>query len=144
MKILVLARSEFQHVEYTDKVAFISIHNPNVDSPIFPDSENVLNLWFDDVEEDYGYELLNGDRIVYFNDFMADKIYKFVKLNESKKGFVIHCTMGKCRSGAVGSVLVDYFQIPYLEFLKLNPRVQPNILVKKLLTERFFGNSFEI
>ena len=40
---------------------------------------------------------------------LAQKVYDFVQNNLDKKAWFLHCTMGKCRSGAVGEVLAEYF-----------------------------------
>lgn len=115
--------------------AFISIHTPKFDEKILCDSDNVLNLTFHDSDEE---SLLEGE--VLFNEDMAQKIHEFLLKNFNAKFWLIHCTAGKCRSGAVGEVLADYFEIPYNQFKRDNPQVQPNILVKKLLTKTIFNN----
>lgn len=109
--------------------------------PIQPDSRNVLNLWFDDAEEDL--PLLNGEKLVLFNEEMAEKIYNFVMENRQAKMWVLHCTAGKARSGAVGDVLSEYFQVDYKDFKHHNPQVQPNTLVKNLLRRKFFFDGKE-
>lgn len=113
--------------------AFISIHDPEqkigVAKPrILEDSENVLNLWFHDSDEG---TFMEGETL--FDEKMAIKIKNFVESNLDKKQWFIHCTLGKCRSGAIGDVLSDYFQIPYMEFKRDNPQVQPNVFVKNIL-----------
>lgn len=142
MKIFALSRVAFANLldELTDRQkeqsAFISINEVD---PLFvefqPNSSNYLNLRFDDVEEDL--PLLDGMKCVLFDGEMADQIYEFVQSNNDKKAFFVHCTMGKCRSGAVAETLSDYFGNPYREFKRDNPIVQPNTLVKRILRKRF-------
>lgn len=140
--IFVLSRKEF-HDEVLNLTeqrftagAFISINDP--DKPnILAERPNILNLWFDDAEEQL--PLLNGEELILFNEEMARKVVDFVKVNEGAKFWMIHCTAGISRSGAVGDVLSEYFGIPYEQFKRTNPRVQPNTLVRKLLREKLFG-----
>tara|TARA_R110000868_G_scaffold12456_8_gene59571 strand:+ start:5905 stop:6384 length:480 start_codon:yes stop_codon:yes gene_type:complete len=149
--IFVLPRYDFKELvptlsdEKKKGIAFISIHEPigktgkelfgGASETILDEADNVLNLWFDDAEEEL--PLLNGDKLVLFNDEMANQVIDFVEKNKNAKGWVLHCTMGKCRSGAVGSFLVDYFGIDWFEFKKTNPKVSPNCLVKTLLTSNY-------
>lgn len=128
-----------------DESAFIQINEPvhsgkelfgGCSDPIMGNCLNVLNLWFDDAEENL--PLLNGDELILFNDEMADQILEFVHTNRQAKMWMIHCTAGICRSGAVGEVLSEYFQIPYQDFRYYNPQVNPNILVKNILRKKFF------
>jgi len=142
MKIFALSRVNFANLLETltdrqkEQSAFISINEVD---PLFvefqPNSANYLNLRFDDVEEDLS--LSNGQKCVLFDENMANDIYDFVQRNLDKKAFFVHCTMGKCRSGAVAEVLSDYFGNEYEEFKRDNPIVQPNTLVKTILRKKF-------
>lgn len=117
--------------------AFISIHEPRNKiiggyvepwPVILDENSNVLNLWFND-EEEYNPDTES----VLFDEEMAKSIKRFVENNKDKKQWIIHCTMGKCRSGAVGECLNDYFGNDYFQFKRDNPQIQPNILVKNIL-----------
>lgn len=114
---------------FFDECAFISINDTF--EFIRPNKPNYLNLSFDDREEEL--ILLNGEPCVLFNEAHANAIKRFVQTNLDKKYWFIHCTMGKCRSGAIGEVLAEYFAINYFDFKKDNPQVTPNTLVKTLL-----------
>lgn len=122
--------------------AFISIHSPNVGlsfndtEPILSDCDNVLNLWFHDIDPEQEREWVETNppyQEVLFDEEMAVKIKEFVLRNISAKKWVIHCTAGICRSGAVGEVLSEFFNIPYFEFKRVNPQIRPNIYVKNVL-----------
>lgn len=122
--------------------AFICVNEPvhnetekEYNIPILVPAQNILNLWFDDAEELHE----EVPELVLFNDEMANQIVRFVESNQSAKTWFIHCMMGKCRSGAIGDVLSEYFEIPYEYFKRDNPIVQPNILVKNLLRKQFFN-----
>jgi hypothetical protein len=154
--IFCLPRHTYKHLiaGFTEKQkyesAFIQINEPmhsgkelfgGSSEPIQPDSRNVLNLWFDDAEEDL--PLLNGEKLILFDDEMAQKIFDFVIQNRTSRCWLLHCTAGKSRSGAVGDVLSEYFQIAYADFKYHNPKIQPNALVKNLLRKRFFYHEQE-
>lgn len=98
-------------------------------------------MWFDDAEEDL--PLLNGEKLVLFDEEMSEKIHNFVLENRQAKAWFLHCTAGSSRSGAVGDVLSEYFQIEYKDFKYHNPQVKPNVLVKNLLRRKFFPSNFE-
>lgn len=127
--------------------AVISIHEPRNKiiggfvkewPEILPSSNRVLNLWFNDCEEPN-----EQTEAVLFDEAMAERVLKFVEANKNSKQWVLHCTMGKSRSGAVGSFLADYFEIDWFDFKRENSQVSPNTLVRKLLTkvwqEKFGG-----
>lgn len=117
--------------------AFISIHEPKnkiiggyVEAwpTILEESENVSNLWFNDCEED-----LPDVEVVLFNEELGQKLIEFIEANKGKKQWILHCTAGISRSGAVGEFLADYFGISYHLFKRDNPQVKPNALVKNIL-----------
>lgn len=124
-----------------EKTAFVSIHEPrnkiiggyaNAWPVILQDTDNVLNLWFNDCEED------NPEiEAVLFNEELADKVIEFIEKNKNAEHWLIHCTAGKCRSGAVGSFLSDYFEVNWFDFKRDNPQVTPNSLVRNLLTKSY-------
>lgn len=117
--------------------AFISIHEPKnkiiggyVEAwpTILEESENVLNLWFNDCEED-----LPDVEAVLFDEEMGQKLINFIEDNKDKKQWILHCTAGISRSGAVGEFLADYFGIAYHLFKRDNSQVKPNTLVKNIM-----------
>ena len=153
--VLVYSRSSFKHLisvltpDEISRSAFISIHEPLRGTQVFEDcssvilesAPNVLNLWFDDAEEDF--ELLDGLKCVLFDEHMAKQIHEFVDRYKEGKQFFFHCTAGISRSGAVGETVAEYLGIDYFEFKLENPKVKPNTLVKTLLRNQFYGNNKE-
>ena len=143
--IYVLSRAKFK--EEINKLteqqfssgSFISIHSPKVGmsfndtEPILESSSNVLNLWFHDFDPES--ETNQDVNCVVFDENMALEIKNFVLKNLNAKFWLIHCTAGICRSGAVGEVLSDFFQIPYFQFKRDNPQIKPNIFVKNMLKQ---------
>lgn len=122
--------------------AFISIHSPKIGvsfndtDPILEDSSNVLNLWFHDTDPEAEIEWMASSppyEEVLFDEQMAKSIKRFVLANKDKKQWLIHCTAGQCRSGAVGECISDYFGNEYFKFKRDNPQIKPNVFVKKLL-----------
>ena len=68
---------------------------------------NVLNLNFDDIQEDKketAWGMAYG-----MTDEDANKIVEFAKQNADKEDLYIHCMAGKSRSVAVGLALKEYF-----------------------------------
>ena len=146
--IYVVSRSEFKNEicnlskqQFLDG-AFISIHSPddhfNHDDTnvILESGPNVLNLWFHDTDPEQEREWMASNPPypeVLFDENMAQQIKNFVEQNRNADFWLIHCTAGVCRSGAVGEVLSEYFGINYFEFKKDNPKTRPNVYVKILL-----------
>lgn len=56
-----------------------------------------------------------------------------IELNKDKQQFIVHCSAGISRSGAVGTFINDYFGLDYSTFRKTNPQVQPNPFVLRTL-----------
>jgi len=145
--IFIISRAKFKEEikSFTEQqfmdTAFISIHSPKIGmsfndtDPILSDSSNVLNLWFHDTDPSDDNLLIGTHRepVVPFDEQMAKSIKRFVENNKDKKQWLIHCTAGVCRSGAVGECLSDYFGNDYHKFKRDNPQIKPNVFVKKIL-----------
>jgi predicted protein tyrosine phosphatase len=128
-------------------VAFISINNTEdtKEIPYFNDcnSDNVLVLYFDDVEEDIEIPIIGENKIQKVKAFTIEQariLFNFIVKNTEKKSFIIHCTAGISRSGAVGTFINDYFQQSYHKFLEKNPYILPNGHVLRLLNKIFYEN----
>lgn len=140
MKVLVLPLYVFKDDVAPKKstldetTCFISILDPDGESlPFHPDSDNYMTLSFYDLEEPVeNYEIFTSE--------MARKIIKFVEANKEKKHCVVHCTLGVARSGAVGEFINDILKgESYREFKKRNPAIIPNVLVKTILNNEYYG-----
>lgn len=110
----------------------------------YRNAENVLVLKFHDTEKQW------DDEVVLMNEEDASKVYDFVaKTMANGKGYLVHCTAGLSRSQAVGYVLNEYLngkfgvcpnEEDYNAYEQKYSRVRRmNLLVKKLLMQRFFG-----
>lgn len=149
--IFILSRTKFKEElkSLTEQqfmaTAFISIHEPKNKiiggyvepwPVILEESSNVLNLWFND-EDKYNPETES----VLFDEEMAKSIKRFVLANKDKKQWLIHCTAGICRSGAVGECISDYLGNDYFKFKRDNPQINSNIHVKTILKNELANES---
>ncbi len=161
MKINVLNKKKFVEVLSSQQIndsnvenynqIYISINNSNSTNHYFKkDYDNVLNLFFDDVTQDYeknekteceGYNFTNfiaNRDLKAFSDKDAIAIIEFLKKQINSPSLIVHCSAGISRSGAVGLFINDYLRQDYFEFIKINPQVKPNQLVLKILKQ--YGN----
>ena len=70
-------------------------------------NKNLLKLWFDDVSE---FTTWNGMEYKLFNADDAHKVVEFIKEKQDDVDtFIVHCTAGISRSGAIGMFIKDYF-----------------------------------
>ena len=73
----------------------------------FTNNTNLLKLWFDDVSEPTTW---NGMEDKLFNADDARKVVEFIKEKQDNVDtFIVHCTAGISRSGAIGMFIKDYF-----------------------------------
>ena len=65
------------------------------------------------------------------NDSELLKIVDFVNRNKDKTTFIIHCSAGLSRSGAVASYIADKFhtEVDRYEFIRNNKQIQPNLYI---------------
>ncbi len=148
IKIFIRSKPEFndlmaanklsdQNVEEKTDVAFISINDTHGQWSVSwfdQDHPNVLRLWFDDVENDTDkFSPTNQESVRAFTIEDAKKVRKFIDDNKDKKVFIVHCSAGISRSGAVGQFICDYFRCDRQEFLSDNPFIHPNGRVTRML-----------
>lgn len=93
-------------------------HPPFTDEQL--EEGNILSLWFDDVTSNENLD----NHYCLFDENDAKAIISFLinKISKDIKGIIIHCTAGISRSGAIGSVLNDY----YNRFLENNEKQWEN------------------
>lgn len=101
------------------------------DTHRFSHRNNVLNLDFDDIDEevrhcDGGYDALN------ITKEQADEAVKFIEAHKNCD-FYIHCNAGKSRSQAfIKYIREQYYDIDW-EINPANPCLYPNIYVSNML-----------
>ena len=143
MKVFIMPKFIFEQaidgIEKSSKdVFYLSINNPDDEdkTPIREDSDTFKSMWFYDIDEDI-YDEVKDFTYKTISDEQVDELYDFIMKNKDKKNFVVHCTAGISRSGAVGEFVNDLFGIPYAEFRKQNPNIIPNTYIKKKLNEKW-------
>lgn len=134
-KIDILSKEEcisFAKNQISNECVIISIRNTNeiIQFEINNKIKDILSLTFDDITFDIdGYTL--------FNKKLAKKIKDFVDTyKDNTFHFVIHCTAGISRSGAVGCVLAKYLNGDDSYLFKTG-RYIPNKLIYRILSEVF-------
>ena len=142
MQIFVKARSFFEARQGTKLerklfrdnriISINSVSFPSEEPPFseeFLDAENLLILYFDDVDAGFPNAMTPEQ---------ACAIVDFVRL-EDNRPIIVHCTAGISRSGAVGEVLNWYFNrfeaddSDYRKFEIMHPDIVPNAHVRRLL-----------
>ena len=142
MQIYVHARSFFEARQGTKRerelfrtnriISINSVSFPAEPPPFseeFLDADNLLILYFDDVDEGFSHAMTPEQ---------AKQIVDFVRI-EDDRPIIVHCTAGISRSGAVGEVLNWYFNrfeandLDYRKFEIMHPDIVPNAHVRRLL-----------
>ena len=124
---------------FKEKVCFISINDSmgTDEIPYFKEEHsNVLTLFFDDVDNDIVTE--HGTARV-ISDEQAKQIFDFVTQNKECRSFIVHCTAGISRSGAVGEFINDMLGLDFNQFKLDNPYTHPNGIVLSKLKRFLWG-----
>lgn len=152
MKVHVLSKMQFDAamkqadvsdstVESFKNTFFISINNTDGRSvPYLKDTYNVKVLYFDDVEKDMEIPIIGTDNKFTaraFTEQQAQELIEFIVSHKDKAKCFVHCSAGISRSGAVGEVVNDLYGGSYEDFLRDNPNILPNNLVKRLMMAAF-------
>ena len=119
--------------EFTN-TAFISILDPDNTENNFSGFNNLLQVRMWDLEETVTND--NGKVYEVPSVDVLTQIVEFVNEN-SDKNFVIHCSAGVSRSGAVARFIWEkfYTEIDKWEFLRVNNRIQPNLYIYNKLVD---------
>lgn len=104
---------------------------------IWQTGPNVLKLTFDDVSAPMEGCAMFGER-------HARRICEFIKTIDTSRTLIVNCVHGISRSGAVGQVLDEYFNV-HLErnkddhryFIDNNPYILPNTRIAETLRREF-------
>ena len=107
--------------------------------------DNVLNLEFDDVNEDI--VIWKGHTFYGITDEQAEQIVDFIEKHKGKD-FYIHCRAGRSRSAAICRYLLDIYGEEYgynekESCRKENPCMTPNINVLTKL-KRVYYKKFNV
>ncbi len=114
-------------INHIEDVAYISIsaseecasdyfHDLSETEHYLENSDNVLNLNFDDITEDFTFKNQYGNDVTYHAMSLeqARQIIEFVEKNKDKN-IIVHCRAGKSRSAAVARALFDCYIDIYAE-----------------------------
>lgn len=115
--------------------------------------KNVLNLTFDDITAPEKWQMMSqfakqsasdsnhdenriyGSDCVLFDEEMAHRLVQFVEENRAAKTWIVHCSAGVSRSGAVSRWLKDCLKLKYnIEANNVDGRYAvPNAYVLRVL-----------
>ena len=141
-KIIAASLFEFnrlldKHTDLNSLFAFISIQDPDAqhcDQYRFrTSSPGVLVMQFYDINQ----RITDLDGTVYepMTDVQAHEILRFIEANRQRH-FLVHCTAGIARSGAVATFIHEYlternkeYVTTYEEFKRDNRQIIPNLHV---------------
>ena len=116
--------------EYYYYACFISILDIDNNEQKFNKSiGNFLQVKMWDIEEDL-FE--NGElRYEKPNDVELKRIVDFINKHKDKSVFIVHCSAGISRSGAVATFLYDKFllEIDKEQFRRENKHIRPNLYI---------------
>ena len=100
------------------------------------DSENVLNIDFDDLEKDLD---VDGFHFKSIAEEQARQIYDFL-IKHSDKHIICHCRAGKSRSAAISEFLLQMFPDKYeeCEANRINSDKTPNGEVLRKLKRIYY------
>lgn len=80
----------------------------------------------------------------YMTREQARKIVKMIREAQASNEevfFLVHCTHGMCRSGAVVDFIFNVCGLGYWNCKNSNPQIVPNHWVQRLLFQEWFSNS---
>lgn len=108
---------------------------------VVEDSARCLTFWFDDVSPTITFnfsDLYENVQSMKIADAkrMVDFILKFVEADE-KFNFIVHCSAGICRSGAVAKFIQKISSFNNKKFDKANPNILPNEWVFNCLMQTY-------
>lgn len=136
------------NVEEIKDTFFVSINDTKTssyykESWFKRDHDNVMVLYFDDVESEGETSPTNSGMCTPFSEDMAKSLVEFIIRNiESKKeNCIIHCEAGISRSGAVGLFANYVTRSDHYTFMKNNPQVRENSRVSRMLRKIYRENN---
>ena len=141
MRIYVLSKEKMMKLVSSEGLksdcAYITIKcGDETDFAIKESPRNVLKLVFDDIEKREEKE------DILFTSMMATRVMNFFLRMKSKgvHTLYVNCGAGVSRSGAIGEAADIFFnqvdddnREDHEKFLKDNPQIIPNLLVKRLM-----------
>jgi predicted protein tyrosine phosphatase len=127
MIVNLFSRKTFDKSVYSDNEFYVCINSSGGDDSItlIPmQKPNIINLWFDDVEQDqrkWGEEVghwVDAKAITYAQ---ADNLYNFLKNISNDSVINVYCSKGVSRSGAVAEFLKREMQATVITGNEITP-----------------------
>ena len=116
---------EFKYYDYACFISIIDNDEKKFDKLI----DNFLQVKMWDIEED----LFKNGQLKYErpNDKELKNIVDFINKHKDKSAFIVHCSAGISRSGAVATFLYDKFlsEIDKEQFRRENRYIIPNLYI---------------
>ena len=128
------SNEKFKHYNHA---AFISILDVDNYEKIYDVSiDNFLQVKMWDIEIDVK-DIKTGETYEKPSDFELKKIVDFVNKHKDKSVFIIHCSAGISRSGAVATYIKNKFNNEVVDktFYQKNKFILPNLFILNRLTE---------
>jgi predicted protein tyrosine phosphatase len=123
-------------ISHNSKSCYISILDvDNIENKYELDNDNFLQVKISDTEEDI---FVDGNlKYQKPSDIELNRIVDFVHKNADKNNFIIHCSAGISRSGAVATYISYKYinDIDSYEFMLDNKHILPNKYILKRLME---------
>lgn len=143
--ILAVPKAQFdknvsnEYIKSKSDWVFVSIlDEDNTEKKYDTSLPNFLQVKMWDIVED----LTSGDKhYKKVSDEELIRVVDFINANSDKSNFVVHCSAGISRSGAVARWIAEKFEVNSKDFYKNNPYIQPNLYILKRLKEL---DSYEI
>ena len=124
---------EFRYYNYACFISILDVDNSEQKFDL--SIENFLQVKIWDIEKD----IIDDNRIRYEkpSDIELKRIVDFVNKHKDKSVFIVHCSAGISRSGAVAIFIRDKFfnEVDNDKFNIENKYIQPNLYVLKRLKE---------
>ena len=118
---------EFKYYDYACFISIIDINNDEKKFDKLIDNFLQVKMW--DIEED----LFENGQLKYErpNDKELKNIVDFINKYKDKSVFIVHCSAGISRSGAVATFLYDKFlsEIDKEQFRRENRYIIPNLYI---------------
>lgn len=124
---------EFKYYTYACFISILDIDNEEKKFDL--SIENFLQVKMWDIEKD----ITDTNGFIYEkpSDIELKKIVDFINKHKDKSVFIVHCSAGISRSGAVATFIRDKFisEIDKEKFNSENKYIQPNLYILKRLKE---------
>lgn len=124
---------KFKYYDYACFISILDVDNNEHKFDLTIDNFLQVRMW--DIEKD----IYNKNDITYKKPSHTEleKIVKFVNKHKDKICFIVHCSAGISRSGAVVTFIKEKFinEVDIDKFNKENKYIQPNLYVLKKLRE---------